>query len=296
MSDYLFTLVTPTYNQGQYIEETIDSVLSQDCSDLQYIIIDGGSNDETIDIVRKYEKYLFYWTSEPDSGPWEAIIKGFRIGSGQWFNWLNSDDLLLPGGLKRIRKLISEYCEPKGFDWLSCGRLDISENGEQLRSTCPWEKSISHLAFNEPFFPQDATWMRYKAFDEAYKLVPTSLSNIFDTCLHDILLNSSAPLLSNSIVSAMRWHDKQLTANEAQICKEKCLPNIIKLRPKKTLKQKCAQRLCRTRFHLACTQIVRLFMAIGFLKCREYWAVVYSPYSRRDEFLKASVIFLERNF
>ena len=96
------SIVTPSYNQGQYIEETIRSVLLQGYPDLQYIIIDGGSSDQSIEIIKKYEPWLAYWVSEKDKGQSHAINKGLARATGQLFNWINSDDLLLPGALAAV--------------------------------------------------------------------------------------------------------------------------------------------------------------------------------------------------
>ena len=96
------SIVTPSYNQGQFIEQTIDSILSQNYSNLEYIIIDGGSTDDTVEIIRKYEKHLKYWVSEKDEGQSDAINKGLTHCTGQIFNWINSDDYLEPDSLKHI--------------------------------------------------------------------------------------------------------------------------------------------------------------------------------------------------
>lgn len=97
-----FTVVTPTYNQGQFIEKTIDSVLSQGYPNLEFIIIDGGSKDNTIEIIKKYEHHLTYWVSEPDRGQSHAINKGFDRATGELLTWLNSDDWYTPGALLTI--------------------------------------------------------------------------------------------------------------------------------------------------------------------------------------------------
>lgn len=96
------SIVTPSFNQGEYIEETIRSVLSQNYPNLEYIIIDGGSTDETIEIIKKYEPWITYWISEPDKGQSHAINKGLEKCTGEIFNWLNSDDWYMPGALFEV--------------------------------------------------------------------------------------------------------------------------------------------------------------------------------------------------
>ena len=107
MSYPAISVITPSFNQGRFIEETIVSGLDQGYPNLEYLIVDGGSRDGTVDTIRKYERHLAYWVSEPDRGQSHAINKGFQRATGEIVTWLNSDDLLMPGSLSRIAGLFS---------------------------------------------------------------------------------------------------------------------------------------------------------------------------------------------
>lgn len=101
------SIITPSYNQGEYLEQTIQSVLDQKYPNLEYIIIDGGSTDNSTKIIKKYEKYLAFWVSEKDEGQSDAINKGLRIATGEVVNWLNSDDYYEPEALLTVGNAFS---------------------------------------------------------------------------------------------------------------------------------------------------------------------------------------------
>ncbi len=96
------SIITPSYNQGEFIERTIKSVLNQGYENIEYIIIDGGSSDSTVGLLKKYDEHIAYWVSEPDNGQTEAINKGLMHATGDVLAYLNSDDVLFPGALHFI--------------------------------------------------------------------------------------------------------------------------------------------------------------------------------------------------
>lgn len=95
----LISIITPSYNQALFLEDAILSVIGQGVPDLEYIIIDGGSTDRSTEIIKQYASHLAHWVSEPDEGQADAINKGFKLASGEYIAWLNSDDLYLPGAI-----------------------------------------------------------------------------------------------------------------------------------------------------------------------------------------------------
>lgn len=109
MASPLVTIVTPSYNQAQYLEATLRSVVSQDYSNLEYIVMDGGSTDGSVKVIERFAQDIDYWVSEPDEGQAHAINKGLQRAKGEIVAWINSDDLYLPGAVRQAVSALQEH-------------------------------------------------------------------------------------------------------------------------------------------------------------------------------------------
>jgi glycosyltransferase involved in cell wall biosynthesis len=132
------TVITPSYNQGGYIGQTIESVLGQEYPNLEYIVVDGGSTDETLDVLRQYDGQLA-WTSERDRGQSHAINKGLCRATGEIVAFLNSDDLYMPGALSRVGEFFARHPQAS---WLTGKCRIIDQHSKEIRKAITLYKSF----------------------------------------------------------------------------------------------------------------------------------------------------------
>lgn len=165
----LVTIVTPSFNQARYLEDTIQSVLNQDYPNLEYIVVDGASTDGSVDIIRKYEEKLTWWVSEKDDGQAEAINKGLSRAQGEIIAWLNSDDTYLPGAISSAVKVFEEHPE---VALVYGNMLAVDENGETINVLGYHQLNLDDLLCFQ-IIGQPAVFFRRTALKEAGDLDPT---------------------------------------------------------------------------------------------------------------------------
>jgi glycosyltransferase involved in cell wall biosynthesis len=205
------SVVTPSYNQGQFLGECITSVFRQNYPDLEFIIIDGGSTDESVHIIKENEAYLTFWCSEPDEGQADAINKGLRRATGELVAWLNADDFYLPDALMRVAQAYQQ--NPHASFYFGDG-LRVDENGASLSGFFPEGQigfSLQALIYGLNCLLQPATFINRAKLIEINYLNPT-LHYGLDTDLWIRLAQHTPPSPVTAVLAASREYDRTKTA------------------------------------------------------------------------------------
>ena len=202
------SVVTPSFNQGRFIERTLYSVVSQHYPALEYIVQDGGSNDETLEILRRYEGSLHHWASERDDGQADAINRGFAHTTGEIMAYLNSDDLLLPGSLAYVAHYFSEHPD---VDVVYGHRIIIDEDNHHVGSWLLPRHDSDELTLVD-FVPQETLFWRRSAWEAAGGHIDASMHFALDWDLLLRMRASGAKMVRvPRFLGAFRAHDSQKT-------------------------------------------------------------------------------------
>jgi glycosyltransferase involved in cell wall biosynthesis len=240
------SIVTPSFNQEQFIEETIKSVVEQNYPNLEYVIIDGGSTDSSVDIIKKYEKHLHYWISEKDAGHGHALNKGFAQTSGEIMAWINSDDKYTPWSFQVVSEIFLNFPHVMwivGFTsaWNSAGAMTTA-------SRCP-KNIYDFLTGNYAWIQQESVFWRRELWEKSGGYINQEYKFMVDGELWTRFFLHAELYSVDCIISGYRVHSHNRALQNYSECmkeiehaiacmRDKCSESIIKnsARLKKTKK------------------------------------------------------------
>jgi glycosyltransferase involved in cell wall biosynthesis len=224
------SLITPSYNSSRYLEATLNSVLSQNYSALEYIVIDGNSSDGTQEIIRRYESQLAHWQSEPDTGMYEALQKGFARSSGEIMGYINSDDLHLPHTLATVNRIFSDLPQ---VEWISSIRpvivnsegafVDVAALSGFHKNAFMRGENMLKGRFRLEMIQQESSFWRRSLWEKAGGKLDTSLKLAGDFELWARFYQYSDLIGVRTILSGFRRHGAQLSAQQGTAYHEECL-------------------------------------------------------------------------
>ncbi|MFV0468532.1 MAG: glycosyltransferase family 2 protein [Dysgonomonas sp.] len=231
------SIVTPVYNSVDFLEETILSVISQNYPNLEYIIIDGGSTDGSLDIIRKYEDKLSYWISEPDNGMYDAIQKGFDRATGDIMTWLNSDDMHLPKSLWNVAQI---FCDIPNIEWIMGIPIRYNQDGLCVevidKDCCLWSR-LRFVVGDNKYIQQESCFWKRDLWNKAGKHINSTYKLAGDFELWTRFFEYSKLYTINTALSGFRVHENQLSKSIDEYHKE--MDNIYSSFYKKvTVKEK----------------------------------------------------------
>ncbi len=207
------SIITPSFNQAQFLERTIRSVLDQGYPNLEYMVIDGGSTDGSVEIIQKYADRLAYWVSEPDRGQPHAINKGLRRATGEWVGWQNSDDIFYP----RVFESLAREASMAPHADLIIGNMNLIDKNDKLLRDLKYVRPTyrSLLAEGMMLTNQAAFWRRRMHDEIGY--LDESLECGFDYEWFLRLLQGRRALHVNEIWGGLRLHEDTKTSNMQEV-------------------------------------------------------------------------------
>lgn len=203
------SIITPSFNQAEYLEQTILSVIDQNYPNLEYIIIDGGSTDGSVEIIKKYESKLSYWISEKDNGLYEALNKGFQKSTGEIMGWLNSDDMLHKKALFSIAEILSL----NSVEWIQGQETHFDERGRtvEIAAKKRWSK-YRYFMKDYKWIQQESTFWSRALWNKAGGYISTRFKYAGDLELWNRFFKHEKLFTSSCLIGGFRYRTKdQLT-------------------------------------------------------------------------------------
>jgi glycosyltransferase involved in cell wall biosynthesis len=218
----LVTIVTPSYNQAEYLEATILSVLEQDYPHIEYFIMDGGSNDGSLEIIKKYASQLTGWVSEKDQGQTDAINKGFARASGEILAWLNSDDTYEPGA---VRAAVEVLCHRPEVGMVYGEANYIDETGRVIGRFPAAQTGYTRLRRGYVHIPQQASFWRAELWKQVGPLDPS-----FYFAMDYDLWVRLARITSLLFLPGQVWANFRLhSSGKSVVADSRCWPEMLRV-------------------------------------------------------------------
>lgn len=216
------SIITPSFNQARYLEATIQSVLTQDYPRIEYIIVDGGSTDGSVNIIKKYADRLAWWVSEKDKGQTDAINKGFASATGQILAWLNSDDTYEPGAVGKAVKYLLGHPEV-GMVYADCNF--INENGNVIGKFGAAQTDYRGLREGYVHIPQQTMFFRAELWKQVGPLDPSFYFAMDYDLWTRIAAKSAMKYLAGQTWANFRMH----SSGKSVAADDRCWPEMLKV-------------------------------------------------------------------
>lgn len=203
-----FTIVSISYNQAEFLERAISSVIEQDYPNIEYIVVDPGSTDGSREIIQKYRHKITHVILERDNGPADGLNKGFSLATGDILGFINSDDFLLPGSLKEVAR---KFVENKGIDVISGHGYVVNKNGDVVRRIYSDKFNLKRSAYGACILIQPSTFFSMSSYKASGGFNTQNRSNWDSELFIDMALAGANFMTIDKMLSAYRIHSESIT-------------------------------------------------------------------------------------